>query len=112
MNELEIRAAKVIESLLCHEIGEYPYYEDCRIVEVERRDSYYHVEAKIRDQIDNIVDLYFRITFDEELKKFDEEDFHRGCTIEVLVSYDSDHYEKIETFEPSIKHLWIALLRV
>jgi len=106
-NALEIRASKITEAFLENELGDYSHYE-YEIIEVEDvGNKCYSVEFEVKE-FERTHNGRFRITFDDNLEKFDQDYYEHGCTVEIQL-YD-DHYEKVETFEWTVKYFWMAIL--
>lgn len=107
--ELELRAGNTIKAILQSELGDYSCYKH-EITDIEEYgDRSYTVYFKVYDNEDILHDGAFRITFDDKLEEFDEEHFEQDCEIEIEIHEEC--YEKVETFDWTIKYFWMAILR-
>lgn len=107
MKELEIKAAKVIQFILEDELEQYSHYE-YKITESEMEDK---TSCRVEAEIENANDCCFRVKFNDEIfNDITDENYHQLCEVEICLSSDGDHWEKIETFDWTIKYLWMVML--
>ena len=103
MNKLEIRASKIIEHFLEHELDDYSYY-NYEIEDTEACENYIYVNVNIKE-----TGVCFRVTLGDTKDKINQDNFHLMGDIEVQIG-DVGVFHKTCYIEWTVKHFWIALL--
>jgi len=90
MNEIEIKAVKVVEEIVSDELDDYSDFEGWKVVEAEDQGN---GDVRVDVLVPNGNDLYFRV----------KPDF-------VEIELSEDCWYSIVTYDWRIKYFWMTLL--